>query len=233
MRKNKFFKILLATMILIVTFIAGHENPEIINNTKKLFLTFNNLDKKSAKQKTQKKEAVKFETVIDANSFKFRYENILSFEEKTASLIFEDTKADSYKIFTQSGFLIDKKKQKLNMPENFYTDQDGGIKSAFKIDDDYYVLFSQKEGNCFFASIIKLANKEKIIKSKCIPDSQNINFAGLGGAYIFKDDKLLISIGTPTHISDVIDLLSQNEDSIFGKIISFEIEDLKKKKPKS
>ena len=109
MRKNKFFKILLATMILIVTFIAGHENPEIINNTKKLFLTFNNLDKKSAKQKTQKKEAVKFETVIDANSFKFRYENILSFEEKTASLIFEDTKADSYKIFTQSGFLIDKK----------------------------------------------------------------------------------------------------------------------------
>ena len=74
---------------------------------------------------------------------------------------------------------------------------------------------------------MNFTTKIEVMRSKCIPDSENINFAGLGGAYIFKDEQLLLSIGTPTHISDIIDKLSQEKDSIFGKLFPLKLKNLK------
>ena len=73
----------------------------------------------------------------------------------------------------------------------------------------FYFLLSKKENDSFFASLMNFTTKIEVMRSKCIPDSENINLPGLDGAYIFKDEQLLLSIGTPTHISDIIDKLSQ------------------------
>ena len=85
--------------------------------------------------------------------------NVVSFEEKTAGVIFDDSSKD-YKIFTQNGYLIDKTiMRKLEMPKDFYTDQDGGIKSVFIVDNNIYFLLSKKENDCFFASLINFTKK--------------------------------------------------------------------------
>ncbi len=239
MRKKKILRFTLLILIIFSAFFAGHENPEIIIKIKNISKNFNTQIGKNQKQSENQsnknddlKQQEKVEKTIDANSFKFQYVNVIPFEEKTAGIIFDDTSKD-YEIFTQNGYLIDKKiMKKLEMPKDFYTDQDGGIKSVFKIDDNFYFLIPKKENDCFFASLINFTKKVELMRSKCIPDSENINFAGLGGAYIFKDEDLLLSIGTPTHISDTIDTLSQKNDSIFGKIISIKTEELKTKNEK-
>ncbi len=239
MREKKRLRIILLFLIIVSAFFAGHENPEIIIKVKNIYKNITTQIGKNQKTLENQsnnnddlKQQEKVEKTIDANSFKFQYVNVVSFEEKTAGIIFDDSSKD-YKIFTQNGYLIDKKlMKKLEMPEDFYTDQDGGIKSVFKIDGNIYFLFSNKENDCFFASLINFTKKVELMRSKCIPDSENINFAGLGGAYIFKDKALLLSIGTPTHISEIIDSLSQENDSIFGKIISIKTEELKTKNEK-
>ena len=222
-----------------INFFAGHENPEVIikiKNISKNITSQIGKNQKPPENQSNKNDAInqhkKVEKIIDANSFKFQYVNVVSFEEKTAGVIFDDSLKD-YKIFTQNGYIIDKTiVKKLEMPKNFYTDQDGGIKSVFIVDNNFYFLLSKKENDCFFASLMNFTTKIEVMRSKCIPDSENINFAGLGGAYIFKDEQLLLSIGTPTHISDIIDKLSQEKDSIFGKIISIKTKEFKTRNEK-
>ena len=239
MRRKKILKIILLFLIVVSAFFAGHENPEIIikiKNISKNITSQIGKNQKPPENQLNKNDSVnqqkKVEKIIDANSFKFQYVNVVSFEEKTAGVIFGDSSKD-YKIFTQNGFLIDKTiMRKLEMPKDFYTDQDGGIKSVFIVDNNIYFLLSKKENDCFFASLMNFTKKIEVMRSKCIPDSENINFAGLGGAYIFKDEELLLSIGTPTHISDIIDKLSQDKDSIFGKIISIKTEEFKTRNEK-
>ena len=58
-----------------------------------------------------------------------------------------------------------------------------------------------------------------MIKSKCLPDMKNVNYDGLGGAFVITNDTILLTIGTPTQSSEKINQLAQSEGSIFGKII--------------
>ena len=59
-----------------------------------------------------------------------------------------------------------------------------------------------------------------MIKSKCLPDIKNVDFDGLGGAFVKKNNSILLTVGTPVHSSEEISLLAQSKSSIFGKIIS-------------
>ena len=96
-----------------------------------------------------------------------------------------------YEIFTTTGLLINENKiSEINLPLFFYTEKDGGIKSVFLIEDEYFALLSLKKFNCLYASLISLKNKEEIIRSKCLPDKNGINFGGLGGAYVKMKNKI-------------------------------------------
>ena len=48
---------------------------------------------------------------------------------------------------------------------------------------------------------------------------ESVNFAGLGGAFQNLNESLLISIGTPTHESEKIDGLAQNDEYFYGKML--------------
>ena len=84
--------------------------------------------------------------------------------------------------------------------------------------DKYLALLSRKKLDCYYASLIETKTQLELIKTKCIPDNEKVNFAGLGGGYTYLNDKLIFSIGTPTHNSEIIDKLAQDKNSLFGKI---------------
>ena len=155
--------------------------------------------------------------------FSLAFSKIVSFKGKSASLIIQDNENQEtkYEIFTQDGYIINNESEiKINLPSFFYEENQGGVKSIFLIDDEYFALISSKETNCLYASLISLKNNKELIKSKCLPDSNNVNFAGLGGAYLIFDDEIILSVGTPEHNSQKIAELAQVQDSIFGKILS-------------
>ena len=238
--KSKILYIFFFILSIVSSIFIGHENPEIVINAKKnvnFFLkkiglsdSFVPGNKIVLKESIQSKQT-KFET-FSANSFDLIYSKIISIEGRSAAILIEGENGNAdYNFYTQSGLFFSKKnKKELSLPINFTTEQDGGIKSVFKIKDKIFVLLSQIKGACHFASIINITEGIKILDSKCIPDGKNVNFAGLGGGYVFKDESIILSIGVPTHISDEIDLLSQNKKSIFGKMLSFNISELQENK---
>ena len=84
--------------------------------------------------------------------------------------------------------------------------------------NEYFALISSKKVDCIYASLISLKSKRELLKSKCLPDPKDIDFAGLGAAYIILEDNLLLSIGAPENNSQEISELAQNKDSIFGNV---------------
>ena len=56
-----------------------------------------------------------------------------------------------------------------------------------------------------------------------------MNFAGLGGAYTYLNGDLLLSVGTPTHHSDIIDLLAQSNAYHYGKILLIKKQNIEEK----
>ena len=237
--KSKFIKSISFILIIFFSIFAGYENPKLVELPKKYYyfflkqigLTdrFINVDKKTNITKINKKTEEYF-----ANSFSLNLMKVKSYEGKTASIFLKlENKEPKYEIFTRKGLLLTNKLSKeINLPLNFYLEQDGGVKSVFQIKDQKFALISQKQFSCIYASIFNINNSKEIIKSKCIPDKKLINFGGLGGAYIFKDNELIISIGVPTHLSEEIDNLSQDKDSVFGKLIQIKKNDLLKKEVK-
>ena len=243
--KKGIVKFITLFFIILISVFFGYENPELIESTKSLF-------QKEEKEKTfkiddkqideidvdsQEKE-YHVEAEIKANSFSLKLLKVKTFLEQTAS-VFISTKTngeEKYKVFTQDGFLIvENDKVKIDLP-TFYYDRNidveypssvlGGIKSVFLVKEEYYALISSKKNDCTFASLISLKTGRELLKSKCLPDPKNINFAGLGAAYLILNNNLLLSIGTPENNSQVISELAQNKDSIFGKILNIEINSL-------
>tara|TARA_Y100000590_G_scaffold401058_1_gene485663 strand:+ start:1036 stop:2262 length:1227 start_codon:yes stop_codon:yes gene_type:complete len=214
-------------LIILISIFFGYENPELIESTKSLF-------KKKSLYQLSETEVQEIDTdsqliKIKANSFSLKLLKIKSFQEKSASLIISKNinEEEGYKIFTQDGFLITRNNKKnIDLPSFYYDKNEGGIKSVFLINNEYFALISSKKNNCLYASLISLKNKKEFLKSECLPDSKNINFAGLGGAYITLKNTLLLSIGAPEHNSQKIAELAQIEDSIFGKILNIEIQTL-------
>ena len=232
---NKIFiKLFILLIIILISIFAGYENPKLVEIPKKYIhmvlddLGFNNnsVDSKKDKDLPKLVNEEKEVSEIIANSFSLEVSKVKSYQDKTASLIvLKNNSKVSLEIFTRSGFFIKEDKViEMNLPSSFYKEKkkDGGVKSVFTINGKYFALISQKKFSCLYASIIDLKSGKEILKSSCLPDKDKVDFGGLGGAYIKTKDKILLSIGVPTHASEEIDKLSQNKESVFGKIISIE-----------
>ena len=160
--------------------------------------------------------------IIKGNSFSITYSKVKSFSDRTATILLEETSNNevNYEIYTQNGLVIKNNTvSEIKSPSIFYSDT--GIKSVFKVKKKYYAFGGFSTPICSYASIFN-ANSGKIIyKSKCLPDQKNVDFDGLGGAYIKKGKNIILTVGTPVHSSKIISKLAQSKESVFGKIISF------------
>ena len=224
-------KTFLITFIIIASVFAGYENPKLIENPKKYINYFLKkigiVESFIVSKNKESNEIKKEEKLLEffGNSFTVELKKIRSIKGKTASVVFEEN--SNYRIFTQSGSDITSNKiEEMNLPIDFTLEKGGGVKSVINMNEKYFALISRKTFGCYHASLIELDNQTIILDSKCIKDDENVDFAGLGGGYVFKDNSLLLSVGTPTHNSDDIDLLAQKKDSIFGKILEFTEGDL-------
>jgi len=238
--KKSIIKSIALFLIILISIIIGYENPELIESTKSIF---NNeekafeIDEKKIDTDNQKKESHIGEE-IKANSFSLKLLKVKTLQDQSASLFISKNinGGEKIKFFTQDGFLIhENKKVKIDLPSSYYDKKidsfypsslQGGVKSVISINNEYFALISSKKDDCIYASLVSLKNKREILKSKCLPDPNRIDFAGLGSAYLILKDNLLLSIGAPENASQEISELAQNKDSIFGKILNIEIESL-------
>ena len=234
--KKKIYKFFLLLIIILISIFVGYENPNLVETPKKYFYFMlkemgirdsffnkkidNTVSNKSNKEEKKNKKFI-------GNSFSLNLSKVKSYPGKSASLIMKlNGNKTEYVIFTRTGLSIkENTESEINLPLFFYTNKDGGVKSVFLIDDEYFALLSSKKLNCLYASLISLKNREEIIRSDCLPDRDGINFGGLGGAYVKMKKRILLTIGVPTHISEEIDKLAQTKNSIFGKILSIKNEE--------
>jgi len=234
--KKKIYKFFLLLIIILISIFAGYENPNLVETPKQYFYftlkkigirdSFVNKKIDNTVSNKSNKEEKKINKFI-GNSFSLNLSKVKSYPGKSASLIMKlNGNKTEYEIFTRTGLLIkENTESEINLPLFFYTNKDGGVKSVFLIDDEYFALLSSKKLNCLYASLISLKNREEIIRSDCLPDKDGINFGGLGGAYVKMKKRILLTIGVPTHLSEEIDKLAQTKNSIFGKILSIKNEE--------
>ena len=227
---NKNIKIFFTIILIFLTGIfVGYENPEIVVKIKKTYNFFfqpqNQIFTKSISEEIDKENKI-----INANSYDLDIKKISSFGSR-ASALFYDKK--NYKIIREDG-KIETKDKIIDFKKtfNFFEKKNGGIKSSFMINDQIFLYQSNYFLECYYASIVKLNTRDEIFKTDCLPDQDNIDFSGLGGGYAIKEDFIYFSIGTPTHQSNEIDKLSQNVDSLYGKIIKIKLSEFLKDKKK-
>jgi len=169
-------------------------------------------------------------SVVEGNHFSLNVEKIISLNSKTSFLLNNSVNREfninDIDIFTQEGFKINKDKTiKLELNKNFTDDFSGGLKTVFFINENIYGLTSSLDNDCYYASVVNLKTSDELLKSNCLYGLE-IDFNGLGSSTIHVDNEILISIGTPTSSSDLISSYAQNKDSLFGKILSIEKNDL-------
>ena len=244
--KKSIIKSVVLFLIILISIFVGYENPELIESAKSIFKveekTFEIDEEKIEEIDTGNEEKVfHIEAEIKANSFSLKLLKVKTLLDQSASLFISKNAngEESFKFFSQDGFLIlENNRIKINLPSSYYdknidsfypSSLQGGVKSVIFINNEYFALISSKKGDCIYASIISLKNKREILKSECLPDSANVDFAGLGSAYLILEDNLLLSIGAPENSSQIISELAQNKDSIFGKILNIEIKSISSK----
>ena len=217
MFKKKFYLLSIIWIIsLLVVSLWTFENPDKIEFIKNIYKK-----NKSPIVKIEEKP----ENRIAANSFIVITQKIMSLSEKTAFISYEDKKnvfnPNFLNIYTQNGFLISNKNvKKINLPNTFTMQRNGGVKTIIQNDEKKFALISNNKSKCFYASIVNLADSKEIFNSDCLPDSKKkTDFNGLGASNIHLGDYIYLSIGTPTQNSKLIYNLAQNDNSIFGKII--------------
>ena len=231
--KNKKYLFLAWFLTILITIMWTHENPEKIENIKDKAKFY----KPKHKFEDLKKEENK--NIFNSNHFTLKLEKIISLDGKTSFVvnnsINKEFNINDVEIYTQEGFKLKKNSvKKLKINKNFTDDFNGGLKTVFFINKKIYGLTSSVKKNCYYAAIVNLSNGLELLKSQCLPidDDATIDFNGLGSSTIHYNDKILISIGTPTSDSNSINSLAQDNDSFFGKILSIEIEDFKEQKIK-
>ena len=172
----------------------------------------------------------KYPKTIQMNPFQLMIENILMLEAsdsdkntlmRTASLqINEINDEKKLKIFFQNGFVFYNQKfiQK-SLPKTFYLEFSGGVKSVFTIEKNDFAIISNKKNNCIFFSILNFTKSKILLESECLPEEKGVDFNNLGGAVIFFNENIYLSIGTPENASEKIRNLAQSKSSIFGKIL--------------
>lgn len=226
----KFLKYIFIAILF--TFI-GYENPSLTENPKKyvkFYLKKLGLSKTFTTNKNYLEEISKNKDlnnsinpeIVKGNSFDLNYKKILNFDDKTASFYikFKDNKPN-FEIFLQEGIKIeDKNVQEMNLPLDISFEKNGGVKSVFKKNNiNFAIISSKKISNCYYASIYNLEIKENIFETECLPDYKNVDFNGLGGAFINYNNNLVLSIGAPEWSSEAIRNLAQKKDSLYGKTV--------------
>ena len=162
------------------------------------------------------------------NSFIVEFLKVISLSERTAFIIYEEQYSNfdenNLKIYTQNGYLIKNlKSKKLNLPNVFTTQRNGGIKTIFTHNNNEFALISSSKTNCFYASIVLLENGKEIFKTKCLNETKKMtDFNGLGSSNIHYNDKILLSIGAPEQGSSKIRALAQDNSSMYGKILEID-----------
>ena len=219
------FLILLWFLSLVVVSLYSYEHPEKIEGIKQYFQEFNDPDIKLEKTNIEK---------VRANSFSVEFSKIISLSERTAFIIYEEQYSNfdenNLIIYTQNGYLIKNlKSKKLNLPNVFTTQRNGGIKTIFTHNNNEFALISSSKTNCFYASIVLLENGKEIFKTKCLNESKKMtDFNGLGSSNIHYTGKILLSVGAPEQESSKIRALAQDSSSMYGKILEINKTDLDK-----
>ena len=220
---KKFFILFLWFATIIYAVVWTFENPEKIEKIKGEF-------KKNEKVET--KVLTVSSKNITANSFTVNLLQILEINSKTAFVTYPSNikKFDplNLTIFTQTGMKIQRKEsKKINLPNYFTLQRNGGVKTIFYLDKKTFALISGSKGKCFFASIIFLETGEEIFRSKCLPEKpSNNDFNGLGSSNVHFDESILITLGTPEKHLSKNSLLAQEDNSMFGKILEIKKKDL-------
>ena len=181
-----------------------------------------------------KAEEIQYPKTIQMNPFQLKVENILTLKTKeeiltrTASLQINDINDEKlFRIFLQNGFILNNNKLiQMSLPKTFYLEEKGGVKSVFTIDKNDFALISNKKENCIFFSLLNLTLSKVLLQTECLPDDKGIDLNGIGGAVIFFDENIYLSIGAPENQSEKIRDLAQSKSSIFGKILKISKEDL-------
>jgi len=181
-----------------------------------------------------KAEEIEYPKTIQMNPFQLKVENILTLKAKeeiltrTASLQINDINDEKlFRIFLQNGFILNNNKLiQMSLPKTFYLEEKGGVKSVFTIDKNDLALISNKKENCIFFSLLNLTLSKVLLQTECLPDDKGIDLNGIGGAVIFFDENIYLSIGAPENQSEKIRDLAQSKSSIFGKILKISKEDL-------
>jgi hypothetical protein len=227
---KKFLLLLIWFATIVYAVIWTFENPEKVEKIKNEF-------KKNEKVET--KVVSGNSKNISANSFTVKLTQVLENKTKTAFVVYPDNiqKFDplNLTIFTQTGQKINRNKsKKINLPNYFTLQRNGGVKTIFYLEEKIFALISGSEKECFFASIIFLENGEEVFRSKCLPeDPSNNDFNGLGSSNIHLNETILLTLGTPEKHISKNSLLAQKDSSMFGKVLEIKkndlIEALKKK----
>ena len=227
---KKFLLLLIWFATIVYAVIWTFENPEKVEKIKNEF-------KKNEKVET--KVVSGNSKNISANSFTVKLTQVLENKTKTAFVVYPDNiqKFDplNLTIFTQTGQKINRNKStKINLPNYFTLQRNGGVKPIFYLEEKIFALISGSEKECFFASIIFLENGEEVFRSKCLPeDPSNNDFNGLGSSNIHLNESILLTLGTPEKHISKNSLLAQKDSSMFGKVLEIKkndlIEALKKK----
>ena len=231
--KKKNFSIFL--IVFFTGFIIGDlESKKIINYFKNLKNDKINIDN------TIKKEPLLInQKIIKANSYDLLVENFINIEIFTEDLPeyvlrtagFQIKKVEEeydYRVFLQDGSLItSNSKSKLNLPNSIDYELNGGLKSVFTFNRKDYGVISNKKLGCSYISLVDLSNNNILLESECLPYDGDPDFNGSGGAYIFFKDNLYLSIGTPSWMDgEKINMLAQDDSSIFGKILKISLSGL-------
>ena len=222
MRKFIFISIWLISLIIVS--IGTYENPEMIDFIKENY----NLQKYFPSKVKVKKGSSQ---VSLGNSFAVELSQEIYFPQRTAFVIHDKNvlnfNQNSLKIYFQNGYLLKKGKlEKLNLPKTFTKTRNGGIKTIFVSNNKEFAFISSKKDECFYSSIVSLENGKEIFKTKCLPMKQIVDYNGLGSSNIHLKNNILLSIGAPEQVSDAIAKLSQDSDSMYGKIIQINKSDL-------
>ena len=223
---KKFYFGIFWLVSVIFSIIWSYENPEKIESLKDIF-------KKNKKPQIANVDS-KVKTYT-ANAFNVNLKKIIEFEEKTAFLIYpeelEKFNKNRIKIYLQNGFIIENSRQeKLNLPNYFTLQRNGGIKTVISVKKNSIALISGKEKSCFFGALVNLYDGSELLRTKCLPEiPKNNDFNGLGSSNIHLDDFVYFTVGTPEKHVSKNSPLAQDDEYLFGKVIKIKKNDFLKK----
>ena len=218
----KFFFVLLFWFCSLLTVsIYTYEHPEKIEEIKNIY-------KKNEKPNVEMQSTTKIETIqFTANSYNLNVQKILSIEHKTSFVTYLDPhknskfNKDNLILFTQNGFKINKTiSEKLNLPNYFTLEKNGGVKTIIAFKDNYIALISGKEKKCAFAALVNTTNGKELFRTRCLPeDPKNNDFNGLGSSNVHTDNEIYFTLGTPEKNISKNSQLAQKDESFFGKVL--------------